>query len=68
MLRMRSSVMSGRVCVLGGSFLMSLMIIFCVLTRGCMYVFLWSDVPQMEMLLMRWVYMCEVDVSQGVCW
>ena len=53
MLRMRSSVMSGRVCVLGGSLLMSLMIIFCVLIRGCMYVFLWSDVPQMEMLLMR---------------
>ena len=58
MLRMRSSVMSGRVCVLGGSFLMSLMIIFCVLIRGCMYVFLWSDVPQMEMLLMRCGYIC----------
>ena len=69
MLRMRSSVMSGRVCVLGGSFLMSLMIIFCVLIRGCMYVFLWSDVPpDGDVADEVWVDMCEVDVSQDVCW
>ena len=53
MLRILSSVMMGLVCVLGRTFLMSLMIFLCMMWSGWMYVLLVSDVPQMEMLLIR---------------
>ena len=53
MLRILSFAMMGLVCVLGRTFLMSLMIFLCMMLSGWMYVLLVSDVPQMEMLLMR---------------
>ena len=58
MLRILSSAMMGLVCVLGGRCFMSLMIFLCMVLSGWMYVFLVSDVPQMEMLLMRCGYAC----------
>ena len=62
MLKILSSVMMGLVCALGGRFLRSLMIFFWMMLRGCMCNFLLSDVPQMEMLLMRWGYACDINV------
>jgi len=58
MLRILSSAMMGLVCVLGGAVLSSRMIFLCTTLSGWMYFFLVSDVPQMEMLLMRWGYAC----------
>ena len=46
MLRILSSVMIGFVCDRGGRFFMILMIFFCALMIGCMYVFVRSLVPQ----------------------
>lgn len=56
-LRILSSVMRGLVCVRGCMFLMSLMIFFCILMRGWMYVLFLFGVPQIEMFVMRCGYM-----------
>ena len=50
--------MRGAVCVPGGLFMMSRMIFLCVRTSGLMYIFVVSAVPHMEMLEIRWGYMC----------
>ena len=53
-LRMWSSIMIGLVCALGGRFLINLVIFFCALISGWMYVLLLSLVPQTAVLRMRW--------------
>lgn len=43
-----SSRMMGLVCVLGGTFLMSLVIFFCILIRGWSWVLVGLSVPHTE--------------------
>ena len=53
MLRICSSCISGFVCVRGGRFIMILIIFFCVLVSGCMYVLAEFSVPHTVMVPMR---------------
>ena len=48
-----SSVISGLVWVLGGRFFISLMIFFCILISGCIYVLFGSEVPQIVIFPIR---------------
>ena len=61
--------MSGCVCVLGGTFLMSLMTSFLCSDEGLyVYFLVVGCAPDGDVADEVWVDMCEVDVSQDVCW